>query len=520
VIVNDEYSRVAATLCWACTGRMAPQECAEDLLLAAMATHRVASRFLARVAESGTGFSERFIGEVRKIEAAQLKAADAVEQDANWLADVITRHPRWDRMPFVIVKGNAASHLTHVKWSRRATADIDLLTSDPVLYQEILESAGYLIRGDNFGGHEAANLYSADHCDVDLHRYCPSWRVPDRSYSRWTSNGDELHMTDWIRCEPLGYDLVLDGSVSHPAVSSAWSRMPDATTSMLIICLEVFRDYVANNQDMATIRLSDLCEVVELRNCEEFDEARLAQLVRQCRARDSVALTSHLVDQLFGRTDYLGLGLTDPVRVPQMIGIGQLFDTGPRLSDLLLRRDNFGHSLSHMMPNELASRDLPSTIEVRAASVAVNGQPARAVRSVPPAHLGDGAVEFDCTMSMTGEGVAVDIHGLWPPGPFREVVKIVLRHGTIVTSYDGYCSGFRYPSPALGCSAVWQLGSDGWKVRVEIPSTLLSTGRAPVTVPVIVHCCRFLEPPTDSWDLYYRKVVSSVSVPVLLTFER
>ncbi|GAA1296607.1 nucleotidyltransferase family protein [Saccharothrix xinjiangensis] len=515
--MNDEYSRVAATLCWACTGRLAPMDCPHNLLVAAVAAHRIPSRFLARAAESGTRIPKRLLDEVRSVEQTQLAAADAVERDVAWLAEVVTGHHAWDGMPFVVLKGNAASYLMPAEGTRRGTADIDLLTCDPVRYEEILQSAGYRSRGDHFGGHEAANLYSADHCDVDLHRYCPSWRPPRGPYSRYMPDRRELWMTDWVRCDPLGYDAIIDASVPHPVVPNSWLRVPNVTASALIICLELFRDYVSNNQEMATIRLGDLCEVAELINSSDFDAAVFADLVARCRAQDSVALAGQLIGQLFGSAGHFPIDTPGLARYPQMIGIGQLFDTGPRLSDLLLRRDNFGEALRHMTPNEINPQNLPSVIQVRRTGVAVDGRPATAVRSLPPAHAGDSDVRFDCTINLDDRRVAFDIGGLYPPGPFRDVVKIIFEHDTIVTGYDGYRTEVRYPAPTSNCSAVWQIGVDDWRVRIEVPRTAFGLDRTAMpAVPVVVHCCRFLEPPNDSWDEYYRKGVSSVSVPVLL----
>lgn len=517
-MVSDEYSQVATTLVWACTGRLAPVDCPEDLLVAAVAAHRIPSRFLARAAEHGAHVPRRVLDEVRRVEQAQLAAADAVERDLAWLADVVTRHPAWDGMPFVAVKGNATSHLTRSRAARRGTTDIDLLTSDPARYAEIFESVGYRSRGDHFGGHEAANLSLPDRREVDLHSYCPSWRLPSGPYSRRAVDGRELWMTDWIRCDPLTYAAVADASVPHPAVANPWLRMPDATTSMVIVCLEIFRDYVSNNQEIAAVRLSDLCEVVELRACRDFDPARFADLVARCRAQDAVGLTAQLVDQLFGRADHLRLGVTGAARYPQMIGIGQLFDIGPRFFDLLLRRDNFGDALRQLAPNEVALNGTPALIEVRDAGVTVNGRPGNAARSLPPERAGDSDVRFDCAMSADDRRVALDIRGLYPPGPHRDVVKIFLEHDTVVTGYDGYRSGVRYPAPTSNCSATWQVGADGWQVRVELPELVSAARRARTgAVPLIVHCGRFLEPPTDSWDDYYRKGVSSVSVPVMVT---
>jgi Uncharacterised nucleotidyltransferase len=514
--VEDEYSRIARTLCWACTGRMAPVDCPEDLLLPAIAAHRISARFLARVAGSGGCVPERMVEEVKKAKQEELSAAEKIEEDTNWVAETITGHPKWDGAPLLAIKGNASSYLTGISESRRGTADLDLLTRDPELCQSILEAAGYRSRGDNFGGHEAANLYSASRCEVDLHLYCPSWRLPSGPYSRRTADGQELLMTEWIHGDWLDYDTVLEDSIPHPVIPHPWLRIPGTTTSMLIICLEIFRDYLVNNQEVAVVRLSDLCEVVELRNANGFDVERFMGLVDLCNAQDCVTFTSYAVDQLFGREDVLRLGIIGKP-YPQMIGIGQLFDTCPHLFDLLVRRDNFGNALQDMRSNELLPSQHPSVVRVHADGVTVDRLPAYAVRSVPPAHAGDKDVEFDCTLTSADSGITLDIRGLFPPGPFREVVKIVLRHTTIVTGYDGYRSGVRNPNPTADCSVTWQVRIDGWSVRIDLAASAIRAHRTSAdTIPMIIHCCRFLEPPSDSWDDYYRKVVSSVSVPVVL----
>lgn len=514
--MDDEYSRTAKTLCWACTGRMAPVDCPDDLLLAAVSAHRISSRFLARVAGSGESIPERIVEEVKKVERAQLSAAEKIEEDTSWITETITGHPEWDDVPLLAIKGNASSYLTGISESRRGTSDLDLLTSDPELCKRILEAVGYRSNGDIFGGHEAANLYSASRCDVDLHWYCPSWRLPGRPYSRRTTDGKELLMTEWIHGDRLDYNTILEDSVPHPVISHPWLRIPSTTTSMLIICLGIFRDYVVNNQEIAAVRLSDLCEVVELRNAIGFDVTRFRSLVDRCRAQDCVTFTSYAVDQLFDHEDVLRLGVTG-TPCPQMIGIGQLFDTRPHLFDLLVRRDNFGNALQDMKANELLPGHHSSVVRVRADGVTVDRLPAYAVRSVPPARAGDKDVEFDCTITSADSGTTLDIRGLFPPGPFRDVVKIVLRHTTIVTGYDGYRSAARYPNPTADCSVTWRVHNEGWSVRIDLTASAIRAHRTSIAAtPMIIHCCRFLEPPGDSWDDYYRKAVSSVSVPVVL----
>ncbi|MFI9462931.1 nucleotidyltransferase family protein [Streptomyces xiamenensis] len=483
----------------------------------ALEVHRVAGRFLVRVAENPTiRVSDGLLDAARRSHAHHAGAAARVETDAAWVEKGVRSHPAWDGRPVLLLKGNSAAHLLGAAGFPRLTSDLDLLTADPVRYGRIFEDLGYH-RLANSACHEEATFSSPDRSPLDLHGYFPVWRYPQGTYQAPNGAGG-LAMADWVSTRKLEYDTILAGSVPHPASEAGTLRIPDVTTATFLLCAHVFKDYVEMPfvQPIAKVRLAELCEIRDLAHHPDFDADRFAALVRDHQAQDVLAFARHVLTGL----DALPAPLAGAGRsgsrdsFPQEAGFGLLVDVGTEVADMLVRQDTLGSAPEGIGTTHVEVGPTPVTFSVRA-----DGRDGSvpALWSTPPAHPEE-VFAVECGVSETDGEILFTFHSARGLGVYLDEIAVCLGNELLHTARDVHEAGFRVFPYASATASAWHVDASGWRVTLRVPAETVRRHRtADGHVPALICCTRFVEMPASDWDAFYRRCISSVLIPVRLS---
>ncbi|MDT0268658.1 nucleotidyltransferase family protein [Streptomyces sp. DSM 44915] len=483
-------------------------------VITALDIHRVAGRFLGRLADQPTTRVDAgLLQAVRASHARDTATAARLDADASWVAQGVKDHPAWDGRPLVLLKGNCASHLLGDPHARRHTSDLDVLTGDGARYGGIFEGLGYT-RLANRACHEDATFAAADRSPLDLHGYFPVWRYPAAPHT--VAHGGGLAMADWPTTRRLTYETVLTDSVPHPGSPSGTLRIPDVTTATLLLCAHVFKDYVEPPfiQPLAKVRLAELCEIRDLARHPKFDAARFTELATEHAAQDAVGFVRQLLTDLDALPPTLNLTQW-PTRdgYPQEAAFGVLVDAGSGLPDLLVRSDTLGTAAEAVGHTVVPVGRAPVSVAVDPAHGAAG---APALWSTPPAHPKE-VFTLDCQVAEVDDGISLVFHSPRGLGVYLDELLLCFGNELVHTARDVYQAGFREFPWATPAGATWEIDAAGWHVSFLVPRAVLDRHRdAEGRVPLLVCGTRFVEMPDSEWDDFFRRCVSSVLVPLIL----
>lgn len=193
--------------------------------------------------------------------------------------------------PIILIKGDVPYLLSEKRIPLRDSSDIDLLCSKPSdLRNKLMRDFFVEKKGET--GHELSKLVK-DELKIDLQKYIPVYRYPS-DLINVTKTGEQTSESFILAAQITYSDLIRNCERVFKNIF-----VPNATLSVLILCTNLFRDYVNNLTKIPMIKIAHLVEIKELLKENSFDISLFNKLVKEFNADQAVSLIGILLKDLF-----------------------------------------------------------------------------------------------------------------------------------------------------------------------------------------------------------------------------
>jgi Uncharacterised nucleotidyltransferase len=267
---------------------------AEEFLEAAR-HHRIAGRIIERsVAQPQAWLSGELLVSLAEEQDRQVQV---LEQRMATIGELAAAYgPAHE--PIVVVKGISSYVLTgsHRAWAREST-DVDILAGNPEAAMAQLVRLGYRF-DQGVAPHELARL-ERDGAYIEVQAYVPVYSAPDGMDhgSPWRRD-DSADIHSVIRRDVRISDLLIDSTPFH--VHGGEVHIPSAEMAALIICAHLYRNQLSlpGPSRLATVRLCELAELIDLQRMPTFCQDRFEALIDRFNANRALSYTNDLIDAL------------------------------------------------------------------------------------------------------------------------------------------------------------------------------------------------------------------------------
>lgn len=276
--------------------------------------HRIGGRILKRISETRAGPRKTIID---TIESYQRRVLRDFERKQVILNEFISNFC-FD-MDVLLYKYNTSFFFLGDERLLRPFGDFDLAVTKPMVLKSRLQERDLQVKRNRYPPHEFLNAHYKEEA-FDLHRYIPLWErvddfVPPASFCPGVLNlGARVieRGVPPVQCFTTGHKLTL---------SNCSFSIPSATFCVLFIIATSYKDFVTHNvshlYNQPELRMSDICECLDLITHEGFDTNHFMWLVSKFRLQEAVTWFSEVIFELAQIDVLQDMGFT-PERIFQV----------------------------------------------------------------------------------------------------------------------------------------------------------------------------------------------------------
>lgn len=464
-------------------------------LVSLIREHKLSSTASVRVSADDSVPPE-IVQALRQLAAESGAHASAISDDVRRLGDELAGHAR-QHGPVLYLKGHSAHiHTSGAFRDHRPTTDLDLLSGDPDDLHATLLDLGYHA-GKPGISHELSSLHRADRVDIDLHRYFPAWSYPTEVAG---SRRADLTEAARVRTRKLTHAVLLESSISHPAVESGTIRVPGLEATALLTALHAFKDYVEASftHGERKITLIEVLEFGELESLSSFDEERFDQLVARVDGGHAVEFIRSLLAQLRGGAD-----VSDGRTFPREVGRGFLRAADEPLESLVQMQSFYAGLIAERPLGEWSRLANGSRVTERSAS-AMHCRPSWYERGV----------SHEVSMQRCSDALMMRVASPTPRDELHYFVHVTLGFADRYEKVSLDLANEQVLRTANGVARLMDISEDGdgWQAVFELPLDLLGEY-------VVVHTYMFVRPLDDDWNHLYDEALVSTVFPLRLCDE-
>jgi len=202
----------------------------------------------------------------------------------------------------IVIKGVSLFGITNNHRNIKRSKDIDMIYSNPSVLESVLTDIGFKREGDDeISEHEYCMMVRED-IIIDVHKFVPILNYSDgiiNKSRKAEATNRRIFFESFTRIEKL--NLLYPEIAKHSLVSDTLGEIPvpDVHYQILILCANIFRDYVNSHFHFSSgIILAELLDVIELLSHSAFDMEQLISISNNER-RTSISFVGYLIGKIF-----------------------------------------------------------------------------------------------------------------------------------------------------------------------------------------------------------------------------
>jgi len=203
----------------------------------------------------------------------------------------------------VVIKGVSTYFTTKDRSNLRFSSDIDLIYSDPVVLEKLLNEMGFMrVSDDSVSDHEYCHMVK-DGVVIDIHKYIPiinySSGMVSKALKASASNVKIIFESfTKIVTETIEYSEIR--SESSPCDDLDGILLPNASIQILISCAHTFRNYINSLFHFSSgVKLADLLDIIDLMQLSSFNPYHLSKVITTDGRYNSISFVGYLLRTIF-----------------------------------------------------------------------------------------------------------------------------------------------------------------------------------------------------------------------------
>ncbi|MFE6075210.1 hypothetical protein ACFVQB_12110 [Paenibacillus sp. NPDC057886] len=202
----------------------------------------------------------------------------------------------------IVIKGASIYGITGDLRTIKRSNDIDIIYSDFILLESVLTEMGFEKDEMNETSKHEHSLMVRGDILIDIHKYIPILKYSESIINKAMKakrTESTILFESFTKMEEYSVDYVELGRHSFSDYSNLGLRVPAINYQVLILCAEIFRDYVNSQSHFSSgIIIADLLDVMELIRHPTFQMSQFITITNGER-RLSVSFVAHLLKELF-----------------------------------------------------------------------------------------------------------------------------------------------------------------------------------------------------------------------------
>lgn len=197
---------------------------------------------------------------------------------------------------YVVLKGVTTEVLTKDSSLFRESGDWDIWAEDPEEFTKYALHNGFSQYDESCAPHEFSKLFYSDNINVEIevHQSFPNISIPSELLDR-----DVAIKVGYVS---LTYPVFSD--IADEIVQVEWKdrghiHIFSAEMAALLMCMNVYKDYLWEPYKIPNIRLHDLIEIQRLSACQEFSSSKFSALAEKMCCQQAVSFVFKLLQSFF-----------------------------------------------------------------------------------------------------------------------------------------------------------------------------------------------------------------------------